>query len=196
MSKRLLILCALVAPIYAWAQHPRILFNSSEIPGIVANINDKQACNDLYSEVVSLSTRFNNHYLWHLDEYPHNKAVYYHGVLAVAFQYLVTGDVQFANRAKFLIFNQDLDFIKQGILYDDWYARFPNPNEDNWGGARLRAISQQVAFLSLLYDWLYDQLNAGQRLQIQNKVIANLNFIIIMNQLIHIMWYPFFSTNR
>ncbi len=148
--------------------HPRLFFTASDIPQIVSRINQSgSAASQLYGEVVEQSNYYNTNWLWDYDDFPHNKAAFYAGLPSIAFRYLVTGDVQWATRAKYMIFNTETPFYKQRIIYDDWYNRW---TRDEAHGAQIhRALSQQVICLSIMYDWLYDQLDATQRLQIARE---------------------------
>lgn len=159
--------------------HPMLFFSTSDIPQIVNRINQaNSAASQLYANVVRQSNYFLTNPLFHPNEYPHNKAVFYHCILSLAFRYIVEKQnnvpnyIQWADRAKFLIFNPtdnnlpDVQrLIQQGIVYDNWPGRQSDPG---------RALSQQTISLSILYDWLYEQLDANQKLQIQNAIISDL----------------------
>jgi len=70
--------------------------------------------------------------------------------------------------------NDPNNLVDQGIIYDDWYDFWPR--DDQYGSNILRTLSQKVICLSIMYDWLYDQLDATERTQIQDTIITDLAY--------------------
>lgn len=157
--------------------HPRLFFNSAELQNLQNAINGRtpgSAIDQLYGEVLQQSNQFTSSYLWNLGG-SHNKGAYYVDVFSLAFRYLISGDVQWSNRAKHLLLDPpNPDLTLQGIVYDDWLT--PNGlNSNGDQGWIARGIAQQVICLSIMYDWLYDQLDTSQQRIIQNKIIDDIN---------------------
>ncbi|MCW5894257.1 MAG: T9SS type A sorting domain-containing protein [Bacteroidetes bacterium] len=156
--------------------HPRLFFSVADLPSLRDRIANSPADSQLFVEIIEQSTYYFDHWLFDggtTTGMP--KAAFYCGIPSLAFRYLVTGESQWADRAKVLIFNQGPPpppFVQQGIIFDDWHSLFPLTVD--YGHNRLRTLSQQVIYLCILYDWLYDQLDQNQRTAIQNKIISNL----------------------
>ena len=143
--------------------HPRLFFGAADTAAISARTRvPGSAASQLFAEVLESASHYTNlGYMWHSTW--HHKSIFYDNLHAIAFAYLVTHQTNYADRAKELVFRTDPTFNQQGIIWD----QYPD------GGAALRS---KVIALSIVYDWLFEQLSQSERRAIQDTIIQNLAY--------------------
>lgn len=166
----LLLSSALIAAAHPTG-HPRLFFDATDTSAINARIASGGDPRLLFDEVLESASWYvdRHQYMWDVGG-SHGKFAFYENLPGIAFAYLVTHEQRFADRAKELVFRVDPQHpVQQGIILDQIPGQW-NPDP------AAAILSRRVIALSLVYDFLYDQLTDTQRTQIQNRIIADLDF--------------------
>ncbi len=141
--------------------HPKLFFSANDIPTLQSRITVAGSDAQRLWNVIGKQRDWymsNPHLFPENQDAPRNR--YYENIPALAFSYLMTGNTLHADTARYLIFHMDSNPALQGIIYD-------NVTDPFGVGFRINA-------LALTYDFMFDQLDAAQRRQIQDTIISSI----------------------